>query len=29
MAEKKDIPWDLVGADYREGVLSLDGIVEK
>lgn len=29
MAEKKDIPWDLVGADYREGILSLDGIVEK
>lgn len=29
MAEKKDIPWDLVGADYREGVLSLDAIVEK
>ena len=29
MAEKKDIPWDAVGADYREGVLSLNGIVEK
>ena len=29
MAEKKDIPWDAVGIDYREGVLSLDGIVEK
>lgn len=29
MAEKKDIPWDLVGTDYRDGILSLDGIVEK
>lgn len=29
MAEKKDIPWDMVGVDYREGVLSLDAIVEK
>lgn len=29
MAEKKDIPWDMVGVDYREGILSLNGIVEK
>ena len=29
MAEKKDIPWDAVGIDYREGILSLDGVVEK
>ena len=29
MAEKKDIPWDMVGVDYREGILSLDGVVEK
>ena len=29
MAEKKDIPWDMVGVDYREGILSLAGIVEK
>lgn len=29
MAEKKDIPWELVGADYQAGVLSLDAIVEK
>ena len=29
MAEKKDIPWDMVGVDYREGILSPNGIVEK
>lgn len=29
MADRKDIPWDVVGADYREGVLSLKDICAK